>query len=145
MISDESYRRVTSPELDSYKKCEWFKNEAFLFSAGMYFIPEHRMTKELDAIKFYEDKLQEILNGFDFDKVHEVMCTLNWCWANIGIPSKEEMIAHIHYLYNSLKERIIKHEYCYCNSGGFKLSFNPNEGGELNLVFELESYSAYDD
>jgi len=29
MISDESYRRVTSPELDKYKKCEWFKNEVF--------------------------------------------------------------------------------------------------------------------
>lgn len=145
MISNERYRRVTPPELDKYKGCDWFKNEAFLYSAGVYFIPEHRIAKDLDAIKFYEDKLQEILDGFDFDKVHEVMCNLNWGWSGIGIPNKEKMIAHVHHLYDNIKERIIKQEYCYCASGGFKLSFNPSEDNELNLVFELESYSTYDD
>lgn len=144
MISDESYRRVSSPELDRYKECVWFKDEAFLFKAGVYFIPENRIIKELDTIKFYEGKLQEILDGFDFDKVHEVMSTLNWTWTNIGVPCKDDMIAMVHSLYNGIRDRVLNHEYCYCSLGGFKLTFNPNED-ELNLVFELESYSAYDD
>lgn len=145
MISNESYRRVTSPELDKYKECEWFKTECFPSAGACFFIPEHRMIKELDAIKFYENQLQEILDGFDFDKVHMVMETLDWHWATIGVPEKKDMIEHVKCLYNSIKGRIIEHEHCFCASGGFKLTFNPDEDNELNLVFELESYSAYDD
>lgn len=144
MISDESFRLVTSPELDEYKKCSWFNSRAYLYSANQYFIPECYLKKALDKAKYYEDKLQELIDGFDFERVHSVMKTLNWTWTNIGVPSQDSMIAMVHSLYNSIKDKILKYEYCYCSSGGFKLIFNPNEDNELSLVFELEICSVYD-
>lgn len=144
MISNESFRLVTSPELDEYKYCSWFSKEAYLFSVNKYFIPERYLKKALDQAKYYEDKLQELIDEFDFERVHSVMKAINWTWAGDGIPNQDNMIAMVKCLYNSIKDRVLKHEYCYCASGGFKLSFNPNEDNELNLVFELESCSVYD-
>lgn len=144
MISNESFRLVTSPELDEYKKCSWFSREAYLFSVNKYFIPEYYLKKALDKAKYYEDKLQELIDGFDFERVHSVMQDINWTWTNIGVPNESAMIAMVHSLYNSIRDRVLKHEYCYCTSGGFKLTFNPNEDNELNLVFELETCSVYD-
>lgn len=144
MISNERFRLVTSPELDEYKKCFWFSREAYLYSANQYFIPERYLRKALDKAKYYEDKLQELIDGFDFERVHSVMKAINWTWTNVGVPYKDNMIAMVHNLYNGIKDRILKHEYCYCSSGGFKLTFNPNEDNELSLVFELETCSVYD-
>lgn len=145
MISNESFRLVTSPELDEYKKCSWFNREAFLFSANKYFIPECYLKKALDQAKYYEDKLQELIDGFDFKRVHSVMKAINWTWTNIGIPDEDDMIAMVRSLYGGIRDRILKHEYCYSSAGGFKLTFDPDEDNELNLVFELETYSVYDD
>jgi hypothetical protein len=144
MISDESFRLVTLPELDEYKYCSWFSREAYLFSANKYFIPERYLKKALDQAKYYEDKLQELIDGFDFERVHSVMKAINWTWTNIGVPNENDMIAMVHSLYNGIRDRVLNHEYCYCSSGGFKLIFNPNEDNELRLVFELETCSVYD-
>ena len=144
MISDGSFRLVTSPELDEYKKYSWFSREAYLYSANQYFIPECYLKKALDQAKYYEDKLQELIDGFDFERVHSVMKTLNWTWAGGGIPNEDNMITMVRSLYSGIKDRILKCEYCYCSSGGFKLTFNPNEDNELSLVFELEICSVYD-
>ncbi len=144
MISNESFRLVTLPELDEYKKCSWFNDEAYIVNTDKYFIPERYLTKALDQFKYYEGKLQELIDEFDFEQVHNVMKTIDWTWADIGVPNKNDMIDMVHYLYDGIKNRILKHEYCYSSSGGFKLTFNPDEDNELNLVFELESCSVYD-
>lgn len=145
MISNESFRLVTPPELDEYRYCSWFSRETYLLGIDKYFIPERYLKKALDQAKYYEDKLQELIDGFDFERVHSVMKTINWTWTNIGVPSQNDMIAKVHSLYSSIRDRVLRHEYCYCASGGFKLTFDPNEANELRLVFVLETCSVYDD
>ena len=72
------------------------------------------------------------------------MEVLDWKWAGIAsYPKKNDMIKLVEYLYNSIENRILKEEYCFCATGGFKLTFNPDEDNELSLVFEAVTDSVY--
>ena len=107
-------------------------------------MPEKRLLKELDKKKFYQQKLQELIDEFEFWKVENVMEVLGWTWADIiGYPKKDDMIKVVRDLYNSIENRVLKEEYCFCATGGFKLTFNPEEDNELSLVFEAVTNSVY--
>ena len=70
------------------------------------------------------------------------MEVLEWTWA-IGYPKKDDMITVVWGLYDSIENRILRGEYCFCATGGFKLTFNPDEDNELSLVFEAVTNSIY--
>lgn len=148
-MSDKSYRILEPGEIAKYIDKSWYDTEVKQVShAGflLYLVPENRLTKELDKKAFYQSKLQELINEFDFDRVHQVMDVLDWHWANVyGIPEKIDMISVVRSLYSDIEERVLDEEYCYSATGGFKLTFNPEEENELNLVFEAENYSVYGD
>jgi hypothetical protein len=142
-MSVENYRIIDTVEYDIYKKEEWFYKEALLLVNNQWAVPERRLLKELDKKKFYRQKLQELIDEFEFWKVENVMEVLNWTWANIGYPKKDDMIKVVESLYNSIENRILKGEYCFCATGGFKLTFDPEEDNELSLVFEAVTDSVY--
>ena len=142
-MSDESYRIINTAEYDIYKKEGWFYRESLLLVNNQWAVPEKRLFKELDKKKFYRQKLQELIDEFDFWKVENVMEVLNWTWFNIGYPKKDDMIKVVENLYNSIENRILKGEYCFCATGGFKLTFDPEEENELSLVFEAVTDSVY--
>jgi hypothetical protein len=142
-MSVENYRIIDTVEYDIYKKEEWFYKEALLLVNNQWAVPEKRLLKELDKKKFYRQKLQELIDEFEFWKVENVMEVLNWTWANIGYPRKDDMIKIVEDLYNSIENRILKGEYCFCATGGFKLTFDPEEDNELSLVFEAVTDSVY--
>ena len=145
-MSDESYRILSNAEAENYKKEEWFYKESFRFIDTQWAIPEKRLLKELDKKKFYRQKLQELIDEFEFWKVEKVMEVLEWTWANIvGYPRKDDMIKVVENLYNSIENKILKEEYCFCATGGFTLTFNPDEYDELSLVFEAVTNSVYGD
>jgi hypothetical protein len=143
-MSDESYRILSNTEAENYKKEEWFYKESFRFIDTQWAIPEKRLLKELDKKKFYQQKLQELIDEFEFWKVEKVMEVLEWTWADIvGYPRKDDMIKLVESLYDSIESRVLKEEYCFCATGGFKLTFNPEEDNELSLVFEAVTNSVY--
>ena len=143
-MSDESYRILSNTEAESYKNEEWFNKEALRLVDFYYAVPEKRLLKELDKKKFYRQKLQGLIDEFDFWKVEDIMEVLGWTWANnTGYPKKDDMIKVVEVLYNSIENRILKGEYCFCATGGFKLTFNPEEDNELSLVFEAVTNSVY--
>ena len=143
-MSDESYRILADAEVEKYKNEEWFFKEALLITNNQWAVPEKRLLKELDKKKFYRQKLQELIGEFEFWKVKNVMEVLEWTWADIiGCPKKDDMIKVVENLYNSIENRVLKGEYCFCATGGFKLTFNPDEDNELSLAFEAVTNSVY--
>jgi len=143
-MSDESYRIIDASETEVYKTRDWFYKESFWIVNSRWAVPEKRLLKELDKKKFYRQKLQELIDEFDFWKVENIMEVLEWTWADIvGFPKKDDMIKVVNNLYNSIENRVLKGEYCFCATGGFKLTFNPDEDNELLLVFEAVTNSVY--
>lgn len=86
-----------------------------------------------------QEMIDEIMDFFDFDKVHKVMTMLDWKWAlnnGLEIPDKSIIRKHARRL---LKEVLINkknEEYYYISSGGFKATWQYDE---LNLEFILET------
>lgn len=83
----------------------------------------------------YEKQIQDILEYFDFERVHETMIKLNWTWVNSDL--KHEYIPEIEELKEHAKERLEKAiKYKWSESGGFIAT---NRSGVLNLYFVVES------
>ena len=142
-MSGESYRILSSVEAQKYKDKDWFFKESIYINNSCA-VPEKRLLKELDKKKFYRQKLQELIDEFEFWKVENVMEVLEWTWANVvGYPKKDDMIKVVENLYASIESRVLKGEYCFCATGGFKLAFNPEEDNELSLVFEAVTNFVY--
>lgn len=146
-MSSENYRILNYEEVQRYTNCDWYSEEVIncLTAEGtIWLIPEKRVLKDLDKKSFYKKKLQELLDEFDFERVHDTMDALGWHWADVdGIPEKEDMIPLVRSLYDTIENRVLNGEYAFCATGGFRLTFNPEEDNELNLVFEAETYSVY--
>ncbi len=80
--------------------------------------------------------MEEVLDGFDFDRVHQVMESLAWTWANLDrVPTKAELMTEGRRLLSELdgKPGVL-------GSGGLRASYK--EDGTLSLKFILcESWS----
>jgi hypothetical protein len=81
-------------------------------------------------------QVEEVLDSFDFDRVHQVMESLTWAWANLDrVPTRAELVAEAHRLLMELEGRPGVH-----GSGGLRASYK--EDGTLSLKFILcESWS----
>ena len=91
-----------------------------------------------------EDKFEEILDEFDFRKVHKVMEQLNWRWSflegRFEVPKISEMKKECRRLFYSVIEAIAennsKEENLSC--GGFTVTVYDNETVYLQFVLEEE-------
>lgn len=79
--------------------------------------------------------IDEILDEFDFEKVHRVMLALNWKWYDTeGIPS----IADLRRMARSLLKQVVESKGIHSvGSGGFTAYMHR---GLLGLRFEISSY-----
>ena len=87
------------------------------------------------------NKIFDILENFDFDKVEDVMKYLGWKWyttvnSDSKVPSKDE-------LRDKAKEllTIAVKEHATVSSGGFSAEYN--EDDELSLQFVLTEYFSF--
>lgn len=87
-------------------------------------------------------KIEEVIENFDFVKVHKVMESLNWTWANNKksknkIPSIKRMKKRVRELYEDCKKGKVD---C-CSSGGYEVSIWKEDGEEIiNVKFILEEF-----
>lgn len=92
-----------------------------------------------------QTQINQLLSGFDFDKVHKVMKNLGWTWCDSveedGVPNHAELVIaaqrHLSHVYDSMV-------YCSENSvssGGFCVHAKKYDDGEisLELKFVVES------
>ena len=143
-MSDESYRILNDEEINKYIDLPWFKKECKFISNCGWAVPEKYLWRDIDRQKFFRSKLDELLEEFDFEKVHKIMDLLDWRWAGVlGTPEKEDMIPVVRSLFDSIKGAIIRKERSFAATGGFKLTYNPDD--EITLTFEAVTYSVYGD
>ena len=82
----------------------------------------------------YKKQIKDILDEFDFKRVHESMIKLNWKWVTSDL--KSEYFPDIQELKNTAQhclERAVKCQ--FSETGGFLAA---HCGGVLNLYFVLE-------
>ena len=84
----------------------------------------------------FEKQVEEVIESFDFHRVHRVMDLLAWTWANIDrVPTEADLAAEARRLLSELEGRPGVH-----GSGGLRASYK--EDGTLSLKFILcESWS----
>lgn len=95
-----------------------------------------------------QEQIEEIIDWFDFHKVHKVMEFLDWQWKDQGVPGIGDLRKKAR---EYIKVAVIK-----CNEpegeysvrcGGFHVKVNKYEGDEkvyIKLAFELEDWDNYD-
>ena len=84
----------------------------------------------------FQEQVEEVLSAFDFDRVHQVMESLAWTWANLDrVPTKAELMTEARRLLAELDGKA-----GVLGSGGLRASYK--EDGTLSLKFILcESWS----
>lgn len=89
-----------------------------------------------------KDAIDEILNYFDFERVHKAMVALNWRWEEIeGVPSVGALVNKA----RSMLESVASGKYSSASTGGFRASIIDYPEGEecnLQLSFELDGWDA---
>lgn len=79
-------------------------------------------------------RLEEMLECFDWQKVHETMTSLNWVWYGSGVPSIPEMKGVV----AGLAARMQRENLSFIGTGGFVLR---QELGGYTLSFELATWN----
>lgn len=100
-----------------------------------------------DALKVYK-KINEVINSFDFEKVHNVMEFLNWRWqgAGIGVPKVIDLKeTATNLIIESINKTLETSKDYSIATGGLEASSYLDENNEIQckLTFVLE-YSMTD-
>jgi phage pi2 protein 07 len=91
---------------------------------------------ETDKTKLRDAMIKDVMDEFDFDKVHKVMKYVGWEWGDCdGVPSTYSLI--------KVAEELLKDAYTKNTTvaqGGFIAKM---ENGSLELSFILESMTTF--
>ena len=104
----------------------------------------------------FQELIDNIMDNFDFHKVHKVMKQLNWHWAfaEEGIPREDELRKEARKLLNECLYALIKNgeDNWSIATGGFQVRATNYRDGEtisdgfhvgLKLEFVIEDWDAY--
>ena len=86
--------------------------------------------------------IDEIMDNFDFERVHKTMIALNWGWADkddyelLSIPEMYELKSHARKLLKASME-----ENMCIGTGGF---FVEKDGDYISLKFVVSEWDNYD-
>ena len=92
--------------------------------------------------------IDEIMDFFEFDKVHKAMVALNWEWRDNGVPDIYEIRKKARQIMYECCEYAVKEKSSRClSTGGFR-AFCEFEDGifiGIELSFILESFDVRTD
>ena len=99
------------------------------------------MTRE----QLIDKMVADVMEGFDFNKVHDVMVSLDWHWVNknneSAVPSLYQLIKEAERLLRTAAAHYMEKEFYVTGSGGF---MSVLWDGALTLQFVLAEYTAYE-
>jgi hypothetical protein len=95
---------------------------------------------ELEKLRkmLYGNKVDRVIESFNFDKVHKAMVALNWTWRNEGVPTIKQLKETARKLLKDSSEN----EFGNIMTGGFKAEYHKD--GEFSLEFILAETSSYE-
>lgn len=98
-----------------------------------------------------QEMIDEIMDWFEFEKVHKVMEDLDWTWVSVGtrVPTLQDLRSsarrELHLAYDGLE----KHggDNYFTGSGGFFASAHKLQNGKvsLSLKFAVSDWTAGDE
>ena len=95
-----------------------------------------------------EKMIMDVLDNFNFRKVHDVMGITNWKWAcrngNLEIPSLYEMIKTAEELLRTIIKNYGQGKHSSICNGGFKASLDEGDFLTLEFIAESSGASEYD-
>lgn len=95
-----------------------------------------------------ERMIMDVLNEFDFRKVHDLMRVTNWKWAcndgELRVPCLYDLIKNAEFLLRTILKNYGKGKYTYVCSGGFKASLDEDDYLRLEFIVEEIGASEYD-
>lgn len=112
---------------------------------------EYKIEKQKDYKKKWDVAVQEVMNEFDFENMHNIMVLLKWSWYFHGVPTiseiKEAALGLFDNLYKEVrdltKEEKLELQTTYVKSGGLsaQVRFSKDDDlyrveEELSLTFE---------
>lgn len=104
-------------------------------------------TKETMTKEQKEQMIADVMDDFDFNKVHDVMKALFWTWATDTGNSEVHGVWRIVKCAKKLLDDVMEYygdgEHHAISTGGFKAELE--EDGTLSLLFVLEQTSSYTD
>lgn len=91
--------------------------------------------------------IMDVLNGFNFRKVQDVMRTTNWKWAcsngEYEIPSLYEMIKTAERLLRTIIKNYGRGKFTSLCNGGFRASLDEDDFLTLEFIAESSGASEY--
>lgn len=109
---------------------------------------------KMSIVRKMDDLVEEIMDNFEFEKVHEVMDALKWEWVDgnghFRVPSEKELRRRAsEMLYQTINSYLTGimggediNDPARISSGGFECTF---DGESLNLNFVLADWTAYNE
>lgn len=94
-----------------------------------------------------QNSIEEIMEYFDFDRVHKAMVALNWTWFDVGAPTIDDLKRQARRLLDEVASKIENSDegQFYIATGGFKASarrYEKSPGGILlELTFEVSRWT----
>lgn len=90
--------------------------------------------------KKHRKAIDEILAGFDFQRVHKTMRFLDWRWASVnhgGTPTLFELKTEAERILTITAQ--VEEDTWFCQTGGFKAT---KDGNSLTLEFIVSEWDA---
>jgi len=87
-------------------------------------------------LKVCKDNIDEIMDNFDFKKVHDVMHFLNWTWRFSTTPPTIDEIKAFAKFY--LEEAALRDGPCNIGCGGFDI--RKDEDNNFEILFSVSSW-----
>jgi hypothetical protein len=86
-------------------------------------------------MKTLEEHIDQVMESFDWEKVHKIMNYMNWQWTNIGIPEESDLKEKV----QELMYAVHNHHGSTMSSGGFQVSYHrlPNDEDLFRVLFVL--------
>ena len=85
-----------------------------------------------------EEQINEIIKGFDFEKVHDHMVLVGWKWhvPKIHTPSIGQMKRHVKQMLSDMEKNTLGSE-----CGGFVVDRNSETRQEISLSFCIAKHT----
>ena len=95
-------------------------------------------------MRYYQDYIDDILDNFEFERMHKVMKYLDWKWATTsGVPSVSDLRRKARSLLKDTIEALQINKQYYCATGGLAVTgVDCDDGLYLRLDFVLTSWEA---
>ena len=88
-----------------------------------------------------KEKIEQLMENFDFENVHKVMVALEWEWCfghgGSGIPSVESLKEKAMELLSNVDDLMYEDNEIVCSTGGFEAKYH---NGCLSLSFIVEEW-----